>query len=405
MIKRAPWRNERVEGSNPSHVRHLTISKRYVTNFNVASKNPFRYGSPVEGEYYFPLPGFNKHIRSYLDNRIHVVLYGPRRFGKTSLILDVAKGEEKGGKNFVLIDVYNITSHLDFLQQILRSLKQKQTWFKKFKDKVLGTKLIPTADIDPLGQMSFSLHPDFSSEKDVKDLIQDTFMAFNDLDGKVIIAIDEFQKTFELNDKGWLATTMRTQMQGLKNCAFLFSGSQKSVLADMLNNQNSPFYKSCTILDMPNLGDDFTDWIISRFKKVGIKCDRAPIDELRRLVYDTPNYIQQACYHIAAQDIEKVDISEVRSALRVIVSQSAFPFESLHNSLTLFQQRALRLCANEDKALFSKEFINKYQIPSAPTLATSIKSLKQRGILDPTPNPGQVKFEDPLFKLWIKSLS
>lgn len=194
-------------------------------------------------------------------------------------------------------------------------------------------------------------------------------------------------------------------MQGLKNCAFLFSGSQKSVLSDMINDQNSPFYKSCTILDMPNLSDNFTDWIIARFKKAGIECDRKPINELRRFVYDTPNYVQQACYHIATQDIKKVGMEDVKEALRVIVSQSAFPFESLHNSLTLFQQRALRLCANEDRALFSKEFIDKYQIPSAPTLATSIKALKEKGILDPTPKPGQVKFEDPLFKLWIRSLS
>ncbi len=334
-----------------------------------------------------------------------MVLYGPRRFGKTSLILDIAKEEEKESAVFILIDVYNITSHWDFLQQLLRSLRPKQTWFKKLKDKVLGTKLIPTADVDPVGQISFSLHPDFRSEKDVKELIQDTFASFNDLDAKVIIAIDEFQKIFQLNDSGWLATTMRTQMQGLKNCVFLFSGSQKSVLADMLNNQNSPFYKSCMILDMPNPGDDFTDWIISRFKKAGIKCAGQPINELRKLVYDTPNYIQQACYHISSQNVEKVDLAEIRSALRTIVSQSAFSFESLHNSLTLFQQRALRLCANEEKALFSKEFIDKYQIPSAPTLATSIKSLKLRGLLDPTPNPGQVKFEDPLFKLWIKSFS
>lgn len=370
----------------------------------MANRNPFKYGGPVEGEYYFPLPEFNRLVRSYLDNRINVVLYGPRRFGKTSFIHDVVKEEEKAGKTIVIVDVYNITSHLDFLHQLLRGLRSKQTWFQKFKENFFKAKLIPSANVDPMGQTSFSISPDFNSEKDVKELIQDTFAAFTTLGDEVIIAIDEFQKIFHIEDRDWLSATIRTQMQELKNCSFLFSGSQKSVLSDMLNDQNNPFYKSCTLVDIPHLGDDFTEWVIERFKKADVICDKKLISELRKLVYDTPNYVQQVCYHIVTQGAEKVTMDDVRDALRIVVSQSAFPFESIYNSLTLFQQRALRLCANEDKALFSQEFIDKYQIPSAPTLATSIKSLKQRGILDQTPKPGQVKFEDPLFKLWVKSI-
>jgi GTPase SAR1 family protein len=356
-------------------------------------KNPFKYGAPVEGEYYFPLPGFNKLVRSYLDNRINVVLYGPRRCGKTSFILDLVKEEERQKKTFILVDVYNVTSHLDFLQQVLRGLRSKQTWGQKLKDTVFKARLIPSATLDPMGQMTYSLSPDFSSPKDVKELIQDTFSAFSKLDESVI---------FQLDDSGWLQHTVRTQMQELKNCVFLFSGSKKSVLSDMLNDQNSPFYKSCEILDMPILGDDFTDWIIERFKSVNIHCDKKAVIELRKLVHDTPNYIQQTCFHIATQDIKLVDSRQVQLALHTIVKQNAYTFETIHNSLTLLQQRALRLCANEDKAIFSKEFISRYQIPNAPTLAQSIKALKQRGILDPTPKPGQVSFEDPLFKIWIQ---
>ena len=366
-------------------------------------KNPFKYGAPVEGEYYFPLPGFRKLVRSYLDNRINVVLYGPRRFGKTSFILDLAKEEEKEKKTFILIDVYNVTSHLDFLQQVLRGLRPKQTWVQKLKDKVFKARLVPSAVLDPMGQMTYSLSPDFSSAKDVKELIQDTFSAFSKLDESVIVVIDEFQKIFQLDDSGWLQHTVRTQMQELKNCVFLFSGSKKSVLSDMLNDPNNPFYKSCEILDMPILGDDFTGWVIERFKKINIQCEKKAIVELRKLVHDTPNYIQQTCFHIATQAIKKlIDSYQVKQALHTIVKQNAYTFETIHNSLTLLQQRALRLCANEDKAIFSREFINRYQIPNAPTLAQSIKALKRRGILDPTPKPGQVNFEDPLFKIWIQ---
>lgn len=367
-------------------------------------KNPFKYGAPVEGEYYFPLPQFTALVRSYLDNRINVVLYGPRRFGKTSFILNLIKEEEKKeNKTCLLIDVFNVTSHRDFLQQILRALRAKQSWGQKLKEKLFNIKLIPMAELEQTGQMSYSLHPDLSSDKDVKDLIQDAFAAFGKLDENVIIAIDEFQKISQLEDAGWLEATLRAQMQELKNTVFLFSGSRKSVIYDMLNNQNSPFYKTCQPVDIPILGDDFTDWVIQRFQSVHIDCDRPAIVELRKLVHDTPNYIQMACFHlVAAQNITRVDLKTIHEVLHTIVKQNAYAFETLLNSLTPLQHRVLRLCANEPEAIYSRDLISKYEISSGPALATSIKSLKQRGILDSSSQKGQVIFDDPLFRIWLQ---
>src|SRR3989338_9509191 len=361
-------------------------------------KNPFRYGAPVEGEYYFPLPAFSKLVRSYLDNRINIVLYGPRRFGKTSFLLDLIQAEEQDGKTCLLIDIFNITSHRDFLQQVLRALKSKQGIGRKLKEwleKLSKLKLVTSVDADPsTGQWSYSIHPDFSSEKDVKELIQDTFTAFGKLNEHVFIAIDEFQKISQLEDGGWLEGTIRTQMQELKKTVFLFSGSRKSVIYDMLNNQNSPFYKSCQPVDMPIFGEDFTDWIIHRFKSVGIDCDKRAINELRKRVHDTPNYIQMVCFHlVAAQNIAHVDLPKIEEVLHTIVKQNAYAFETLLNSLTSLQHRVLRLCANEPTAIYSQELIKKYEISSGPALATSIKSLKQKGILDTSSQKGQVIFD------------
>lgn len=366
-------------------------------------KNPFKYGAPVEGEYYFPLPHFMRLVRSYLDNRINVVLYGPRRFGKTSFILNLIKEEEKQKKTCLLIDIFNITSHRDFLQQILRALKSKQGWGQKLKDKLSNLKLVPSAEFDPAGQMSYSVHPDFNSDKDVKILIQDTLAAFGKLDEDVLIAIDEFQKISQLEDAGWLEATIRTQMQELKNTVFLFSGSRKSVIYDMLNNQNSPFYKTCQVVDIPILGDDFTDWIIDKFNSVDIECDKNAIIELRKLVHDTPNYIQMACFHlVTAQNVTQINVKTIHEVLYTIVKQNAYAFETLLNSLTPLQHRVLRLCANEPAAIYSRELIDKYEISSGAALATSINSLKQRGILDTSSKKGQVIFDDPLFRIWLQ---
>lgn len=370
------------------------------------SNNPFKFGDPVEGEYYLQRPELAKTVRQFLDNRIHVILIGPRRFGKTSFVLNLLKEQERGVAS-LFIDVFNITSHRDFLQQILRALRNKKTWGMHLQD---WLKTIPrlkprlTLENDPAsGIPSLSLSTEVSSDKDVKETIQDVLAALERLGGHVIVAIDEFQKIAEIEDKGWLEATLRTQMQQLKNVAFLYTGSRKSVIHDMINSSNRPFYRSCQPIEFPSLGPEFTDWVVKRFAKVGTKCDRSAIDYLRGLLQDTPNYIQMVCFHIVAEGMQTVTRKEVDEVLQTIVRQNAYAYQTLLNTLAVGQQRSLRLAANESEQVFAKHLLAKYEIKTGPALHGAISSLKDKQILDEGTAKGKIIFDDPLFAIWLRT--
>lgn len=370
------------------------------------TKNPFKFGDPVEGDYYYPRPNLSKTVMQFLDNRVHIVLIGPRRFGKTSFILDTLKQLDARGKTCVFIDIFNVTSHKDFLQQILRALRAKASWSKRLKKWVESLprhrpKLSMEID-SQTGGVSFSISPE-AQEQDIKDLIQDAIMALGELGDEVVVAIDEFQTLAELDDGGWLEATLRTQMQHLKNTVFLFAGSRRSVINDMLNNASRPFYRSCQPIEFPALEDSFSEWIVGRFEKVNVACSKESVNELRRLVQDTPNYVQMACFHLVAEGVERVDRAKIHDVLRTIVKQNAYSYQTLLNSLSPIQQRALRLAAIESEGIFFKELLKKYEIPSGPALASSIKSLKEKQILDEGTAKGKVVFDDPLFAIWLKN--
>jgi len=78
-------------------------------------------------------------------------------------------------------------------------------------------------------------------------------------------------------------------MQQLPNTTFLFTGSRKSAISDMLTNESRPFYRSCQTLDFPSLGEEFIDWIIGRFHRVGVECDRQALPEFKRAVQKYAN--------------------------------------------------------------------------------------------------------------------
>ncbi len=369
--------------------------------------NPFKFGDPVQGDYYLPRPELYGSIKQFLENRIHVVLMGPRRFGKTSFVLHLLNSLEKEGYTCLLVDIFNITSHRDFLHQLLRAIRMKEGFKNKFKTwcKKIST-LVPkvTADLDSAsGSSSFGLTLGKLAEEDVKTTIQDLLEGLSSLGKKVIVALDEFQKISEIDDQGWLEATLRTHFQHLKNVSFLFTGSRKNLISEMLNNPARPLYRSCQTIEFPAFGPEFTDWVVQRFKTVGVECVKKAVEHLRKLVQDTPNYVQMVCFHLVAQGRSKVDRKDVEEVLETVVRQNAYACQTLLNSLTLAQQRVLRLAANEKQSLFQKEHLVKYEITSAPSLSSSIKALKAKGLLDEEgAGRGAVLFDDPLFAYWLR---
>jgi len=202
------------------------------------------------------------------------------------------------------VDIFNITSHRDFLHQMLRAVKEKETWKESIQTKFFSlAKLRPKISeqiATHTGAPSFDLNLDKSpaGESDVKEMIQDVFAGLSKLGKNLIFAVDEFQKITEIDDGGWLEATLRTHMQQLKNTSFIFTGSRRSVIYHMLNNSSRPLYKFCQSIEFPSFGEEFTDRILERFKNVKIRCDRNAIKHLRNIVRESPNYVQMVCFHV-----------------------------------------------------------------------------------------------------------
>lgn len=374
------------------------------------TKNPFKFGDPVEGDYYLPRPDLENFISQFITNRIPVVLIGPRRFGKTSFLLNLLNKLSQNSHSYIFVDIFNITSHRDFLHQTLRALKEKAGWKDSIKTMFSSiSKLRPkiSAQIDantgfPL--FDLTLENSVSTEINVKEIIQDVLSSLSNLGKNLIFAIDEFQKITEIDDGGWLEATLRTHMQQLKNTSFIFTGSRRSVIYDMLNNSSRPLYKFCQSIEFPSFGDEFTDWVLERFKKVNIRCDPNAIKHLRSIVRESPNYVQMVCFHLVALGKENVTIDEVDDALKIVVQQNAYAYQTLLSTLTPTQQRTLRLAAKEGKQIFAKELLAKYEISSGAALSSAIKSLKDKEILDEEgAGRGTVVFDDPLFAIWLKT--
>jgi len=282
---------------------------------------------------------------------------------------------------------------------------EEPPWYNPDSSDHSGMRLKISAEVDPhSGHPSLGMALDKFGEKDIKDAVQDLFSEISKLGDKVIIAIDEFQKISQIEDKGWLEATLRSFMQQLKNTSFLLTGSRKSLVFDMLNNSSRPLYRSAQIIEFPSFGGEFTEWLVGRFLKAKIKCETTPIEHLRKMVQDTPNYVQMICFHLVAEGKTAITSKEVEMVLSKVARQNAYAYQTLLNTLTLTQQRSLRLAAKEGKQVFHQNLLQKYEIGSGAALSSALKALKDKGILDEQETyRGSVVFDDPLFAFWLRN--
>lgn len=364
------------------------------------------YGKPVAGEYFFDLPFLKNEMQNFIDSKINVLVMGPRRSGKTSFLKSLLKEQRRKNKLVLDIDAFNVLSHKDFLNQFVNAIKKEKTGAQKFFDWLRGVKSLSPIfklEVNPhSGETEYSINFNKLEDGDTKQAILSTLSGLKELqiENDLVISIDEFQRIGELEDKGWLEATLRSTMQEFPSIAFIFTGSRRSILEDMFNNSKRPFYKSCKQINFPNFGHEFSNWIIERFQKASVTANVQAIDYLRQQVADTPNYVQEACFHLVSHGVKDVTVAAIDEILDIISSQGSYSYEALLNTLTPTQIKFLRLFIGEGRVDYSREVLQKYEIKTGSNLQAAAKALVEKQIIEKEPSGG-FTFDDPMFKIWL----
>ena len=117
-------------------------------------KNPFRYGIAVDEPYFVNREQEIHDFSKWLANGESLVIYSPRRFGKTSLILKVLKNLENEGYRTVYIDFFKVHSRIRFVELYYNAIINAMPSWEKALKKItnLVKNLRPMVTLDQNGQ-------------------------------------------------------------------------------------------------------------------------------------------------------------------------------------------------------------------------------------------------------------
>lgn len=351
-------------------------------------ENPFKFGMVVRGMDFCDRQKEMTELIQIINSGMSVTLISPRRYGKTSLIINLL--DHLDGYKKVYIDLMSIVSLNTFLEKYSTEIFKSVGGLKKFVNKLSKMiKISGKISLD-IGSLKLVIDVDPKVTDDVENII-DLPTKF---DEKFVIVIDEFQEITNITEID-LVSILRKKFQFFQNTVFIFSGSKRSMMQEIFANPTKPFYRFSQIYELKNLEiEESRKFVMDKFRSSGVEIENDAFNTIYELTNGHAYYLQALSYHLwfLTKDKKKVERADVYSALKRVIFGEKAAFESLWDELTPNQKKVLNVLSRD---------LSPYSIRiSAGSVNRALESLKKIDLVDKN---GEFKITDPIFKLWLKS--
>ena len=372
-------------------------------------ENPFNYLQFATGDLFYDRREIRRDLLSrFLSGQSNVVLYGPRRYGKSSLVGELVGDLEKAGVPCVTLDVVKVPS-IDMFVSIYATKVYRRLAPVKFEFKKLGTflkSLRPKMTLDQTGAagLSFDLSdapigPEALTE--VLDLPQ-KLLAGKD---RAVVVFDEFQEVKDLLPNDGFERVMRSAIQSHRNVSYIFLGSRYHILRRMFTDHNRPFYKSAVtiLLDKPPV-EESVRFVMDRFATAGKSIAREAAEHLVAKIENIPYYIQQLGFETfrLVDDAHRKSVSsaDVDAAHANLSGFNRDQYEQLMLTLSASQKKLLIALARERTNEFGDAYRRRYALGVSSTVNSAKSKLMEDGHIEISDD--QYVVADPFFAQFLR---
>jgi len=372
-------------------------------------KNPFVFGIEVSGKQFTDRDKEIMEIKNDVLSGQSVIIYSPRRYGKTSLVKKVLKEIKSDGDAITAyIDLYPITSKENLAEALVS--KSTTASFTKIEEMVNAAREIMPAISPKISIKTDAAEIEFSirvKEKDRERLFSESMDVPQKIAEKknkqVIIAFDEFQEIRRLNGEE-IERIMRSRFQGYKNVSYVFIGSKKHIIRDIFENKNKPFFrfgKHISLKKIPK--EEFSIFMKNNFTDSGIGIDDDIVESILDLTQCHPHYTQQLCHEMwyiaILKETKKIDLVDVSGAVEKVLINQNDAYLSLVDTTTKTEEAVLMALASDERSLYSKRVIEEYNLISQSHAQRSLEGLERKELVEKINGRYEL---DIFFKEWIK---
>jgi len=384
---------------------------------NETQSNPFQIHGVVQGDAFTDREAEVARIRRALtEPGSKLLVYGPRRMGKTSAVLRALEEIRDPGPPAVLADLTTASTPVDMSNRILTAATKAMgtRWQDFITDLVNRIRIAVSLTPDPVsGTILPSLdvglreHPEDEQRRtlgNVLDALNEMALARGTSLG---IALDEFQeiRKFGGSTAEW---DLRGVIQRHQAIGYVLAGSREHLIQRMIESDGALYKMVDKLAFGPMDPAHLAGWIDARMAERGVPGRGAGERIVQLGGPRTRDVVQIArrCFDLArTRPLQECP----ERAFQEIVEEEFDLLRARWGGLTALQQNVLRAVAAARQGLTSRETLRRFALGPSGTASNAAAALVTSGLLvreDPytrgrVSTPTGYDFDSPFFRAWV----
>lgn len=358
-------------------------------------------GKPVQGQDFIGRTDEINEIKQYLMMGQSVVIIAPRRFGKTSLVIEVLNQLKKEKRYVGFVDIFENASlsqlSRNIIEEVLNNHGLKKA-YQQAKGSILS--LLKNVKLKAvIEEFEFLLgieDPNIEVLEQFGGTI-DFIDAFAKKANKnMTMALDEYGDILKFDKSKEIIKSMRSKIQKQKNTAYIFSGSYESIMDSLFVDRKSPFYRLARRIELSYLKfDDVKKYMVRRLKKHKIKYKESLIDDTIDFLKGHPYYCQLALQQMYLYHMTKGKAPSFDQLLEIIINTDKSYLEKIWEEIYTSKEAVfiLKHLSTAPKGIYAMAAAKKINA------SRTLKKLEGLGII--YNKEGGYYFYDPIFEYWI----
>jgi len=370
--------------------------------------NPFEYSDPVTGESFANRRAELQTLTTRMLSGQNVVLISPRRYGKTSLIMNAQLRVRRRGGRTGLANLFWCRNRQDVAQELANAvirgplgwLKGKVEEARRVISALPGASLSVEKDGYRVSLSPFQPRTDWTAEiRHVMRLVREAGSA----EHPASLVIDEFQKVAEIDPAlpGLFKSLTDLELRGV---SLVLAGSRRHVMHELHSGPGAPLLGVGEILTLDLVPEgEMVAFLMHRSAAGGKEMTEAAGRLLYKRARGVPAYVQRLAFEAFESDAPTIDEISVERAVGTVLKRERQYFEVIYEDLAPNQKSLMRALAIEPaRSITSREFLDRSGLRADSSAQRALQALDASEKVELGPDGWQVT--DPFFALWLAGM-
>jgi len=378
---------------------------------NQEPTNPFRFGRIVSGDAFTDREADLMVLERELRGGQNVLIEAPRRFGKTSLILEVKRRLEAESIAVAYLDCMLVPSRARladrlasvYLQAFKNPAERAEDWVVQH---LRAFRVRPTLSFDDRGHTQLTFEGASAGSPNLDALLEQLFSEpetiARERKGRLVVILDEFQDLMELGPT--LLRMLRAVIQHQQHVSYAFLGSRQALLRKAVHERSAPLLKIARPYPLgPLPKEEFAAFLTARFEGSGRPVPRAAVEALIDFTRGHPNDTQEAAHFL--WEVARLPLSAdelVSTAIdRVLDAEAAQMTVLWHDSAPAQRNLLTALVEWGGRNIYSEAYRRHANLGPATTVQRAVQTLLERELVD-LDATGAYGIKERFFEEWIR---